>query len=155
MDRSQLLKVCKVYQSCSGVFGLLVTRSRITDVWFDSFFIRDAGETSAWLRNQMRIVTVNSACVVITFNSCIHFHFPRVSHYSFLGSAFAAALMDYSHHTTDTSKCDAESDGPVSAMPKDLTAPKIVTDYSRINSKSLQFQAQGTLASLGWCHNSG
>jgi hypothetical protein len=44
---------------------------------------------------------------------------------------------------------EAESDGPISTMPKDLTSLKIVTDYSRINSESLQFQAQVTLASLG------
>jgi hypothetical protein len=97
----------------------------------------------------MRIVTVNSACVVIIFNSCSHFYFPLVSHHAFLVSAFAAALMDYNHHTTDTSTCEAENDGQISTLPKDLTALKIVTDYSRINSKSLQFQAQGTLASLG------
>lgn len=70
-------------------------------------------------------------------------------YHAFLGSAFAAALADYNQNTTDTSTCEAESVGPISTMPKDLTALKVVTDYSRINSKSLQFQAQVTLASLG------
>jgi len=70
-------------------------------------------------------------------------------YHAFLGSAFAAALADYNQHTTDTSTCEAESDGPISTMPKDLRAFKFVTDYSRINSKSIQFQAQVTLASLG------
>jgi len=97
----------------------------------------------------MHIVTVNSACVAIIFNSCGHFYFPRVSYHTLLGSAFAAGLLDYNHHTTDTSTCEAESDGPISTMPKVLTALKIVTDYSRINSKSLQFQPHVTLASLG------
>jgi len=113
------------------------------------FVIRDPGETSALLCNEMRIITVNSACVVIIFNSCSHFYFPRVSHHAFLESAFAAAQTDYNQHTTDTSTCEAESDGPISTMPKNLTALKTVTGYSRLNSKSLQFQAQVTLASLG------
>lgn len=71
----------------------------------------------------------------------------REYHYqAFLRSAFAAAVMDYNQHKTDTSTCEAESDNTVSTVPTELTALKIVTYYITINSKGLHFQAQVTLS---------